>query len=258
MPSARAGKLAALAFFSGAAFAGAYTALGPAVSVEGGVPAQGKLVAGGVYSGDYGPLYLRVNGAYSPMPPPPTHARDWPPPSENDDRGYASCEALGAYFLGGPAGPGPGFYYKFARGVRDYYYHRVSHIIESREKDYVAFKHDFLAVAAYRLRAEGKGTTVLWGGAGLSHFRRRGLHYYWWSDFYNPENTYEKSTCLDTRLTALAAGAGVDLRTGFARHFGFNGSARAVFRVVDLSLQGHDGDKPDANITLAGGCFFGW
>lgn len=259
MPLARGFKLAVLAFFAGAAFAGAYTALGPTVGVEGGLPAPGRLVAGGVYSAGYGPLYLRINGSYMPMPAPPEHAPDWPPPSPpTDDRGYASCEALGAYAFGGIADLGPGLYYKFGRGERDYFYHKVSHVIESRSEDYVAFKHDALAVATFRRRVEGKGTAVVWGGPGLSHFRRHGFRYYMYSDFYNPENTYEVFTPLDTRLTAVTVGAGADLRSDFARHVGVYASIRAVFRLANIRLKGYDRDLPDANIALTGSFFFGW
>jgi len=259
MPATISFRLATLAFFAGAVLAGAYTALGPALNLDGGLPAPAKPVIGGAYFGAYGPLYARITGAYSPMPPPPEYSRDWPPPSPpTDDRGYASCEALGAYVPGGPAALGPGLYYSFKRGERDYHKFIYGPTIESWMENYVAFKHDALAVAAYRLRVGGKGTAVLWGGAGVSHFRRRGLYHYWWSDFYNPEYIYEETICLDTRLTALAAGAGGDLRSGFARHYGFNASLRAVFLVADLSRQGYDGDNPTANAALALGFFVGW
>jgi hypothetical protein len=259
MPKIPAIKLAAFGFLAGATLAVAYTALGPAVNVEGGLTAPGRSVAGGVYSADYGPLYLRLSGSYLPAPPLPPHARDWPPPSPpTDDRGYATGEALGAYALGGTAGLGPGLYYKFTRGQRYYHKHIYGPTIESWMEDYVAFKYDLYAVATYRRRAEGKGTAVLWAGPGLFHFRRHGLRTYYYSDFYNPENYLEIITPLETRLTAVAAGAGVDLRSDFATHVGVYASARATFRLANIRLEGWDRDEPNGNIAFTGSFFFGW
>ena len=127
-----------------------------------------------------------------------------------------------------------------------------------KTEDFVAFQHDLLAVAAYRLRAEAAGKAVVWAGAGVSRFQRSGLLYYWYSDFYNPEYTYEESTSLDTRLTALTAGTGGDFRSGFARHFGIYGCTRFLFPVADLSVSGYDAKKPEPNVGLAGGFFVGW
>jgi hypothetical protein len=177
MPATRLIKLVALAFMGAAALAGADTALGPAASFETGFPAPGKLAVGGSFFGDYGPVYVRISGAYSPLPAPPEIPPDWPPPSERDDRGYSSLEAFGAHFYGGSAAFGPAFYYRFGRGVRDYYYHAYGPTITNRTEDYVAFQHDFFGAAAYRLRLEGKGTAVLWGGVGVSRFLRSGLLY---------------------------------------------------------------------------------
>ena len=259
MPKILAIQLAALSFLAGATLAGAYTAFGPTVSFEGGSTTPARSVAGGVYSADYGPLYLRLSGSYLPMPPLPPYARDWPPPSPpTDDRGYATGEALGAYATGGVGGLGPGLYYKFTRGQRHYFYHKYTHIIESKTEDYVAFKYDLYAVATYRRRAEGKGTAVLWAGPGLFHFRRHGLRTYYYSDFYNPENYLEIITPLETRLTALAAGAGVDLRSDFATHVGVYASARATFRLANIRLEGWDRDEPNGNIAFTGSFFFGW
>jgi hypothetical protein len=252
-------RLAALALLAGAPLAGAYTALGPTVNVEGGLPDPGRSVAGGVYSADYGPLYLRISGSYFPMPLLPEYARDWPPPSPpTDDRGYATCEALGAYAFGGTAGLGPGLYCKFARGQRYYHKHIYGPTIESWMENYVAFKYDVLAVATYRRQVEGKGTAVLWAGPGLFHFRRHGLRTYYYSDFYNPENYLEIITPLDTRLTAVAAGAGAELRSDFARHVGVYASIRAVFRLANIRLEGWDRDEPQGNIAFTGSFFFGW
>ncbi len=249
---------AAIAFAVGASLAGAFTAFGPVVNLEVGFPAPGKLAVGGSFFGDYGPAYVRIYGAYSPMPAPPEIHRDWPPPSERDDRGYASCEAFGAYFSGGSAAFGPAFYYRFGRGVRDYYYHAYGPTITNLTEDYVSFQHDFFGAAAYRLRAEGKGTAVVWGGVGLSRFVRSGLLYSWYSDYYNPEKTYEIVTPLDTGSVGLAAAAGGDLRSGFARHFGLFGSARFVLPLADLHLRGYDAEQPDVNVALTGGVFVGW
>jgi hypothetical protein len=258
MRMARSVGLAALAFLAGVTFAAAETALGPALSYEGGFPAPGKVAFGGAFFGDYGPFYFRISGAYSPMPSREEGYADWPPASETDDRGYAAGEVLGVYSLGGATGLGPGFYYGFGRSVRDYYYYIYGPTLTLETEDFVAFQHDFLAVAACRLQAEGTGKAVVWAGAGVSRFLRSGLLYSWYSDFYNPEYTYEESTSLDTRLTALAIGVGGDIRSGFAKHFGIYASTRFLFPTVDLSLTGYDGDKPDPNVALAGGFFVAW
>ena len=251
-------EFAGLAFLAAAAPAAADTGFGPTVGVDSGLPAHGNAIAGLLYASDYGTLYLRVNGAYSPMPPPPPHAPDWPPPSEREDRGYASCELLGAHFPGGSAALGLGLYYKFGRGESDYSYSDSGPIIISRTEDFVAFKHDALAVAACRIWAAGKRTAVAWGGVGLSHFRRHGLRYYYASDYYEPEYTYEVFTPLDTRLTSLAAGVGIDVRVRFAGPFGAYGYARGVVPVADIYLQGYDRSEPGANVAFAAGGLVGW
>ncbi|UCH79396.1 MAG: hypothetical protein JSU81_05445 [Candidatus Coatesbacteria bacterium] len=252
-------RLAALAFLAGAAFAGADTALGPTVSLAGNFSVQGKAVAGGFYSGNYGPFYVRVCAAYSPMPASPTYSQDWPPSSPpTDDRGYASCELLGAHFADGSRALGLGGFYKFSRGRKDYDYYFYGPTIESLQENYVAFKHDIVAVGGCRVHAEGKGTAVVWGGLGVSHFRRHGLRRHWWSDFYNPENTYEVITPLDTQLTTLAAGVGVDVRARFAGPFGAYGSARGVAPLANIYLQGYDRAEPGASIAFTAGGLVGW
>lgn len=252
-------KIAALALLAGATLAGAYTAFGPTVGVDSGLPAPGSLVAGGFYSGDYGPFYVRISGAYLPFPPQPTHYQDWPPPSPpTDDRGYASSELIGAHFPGSFQPLGLGIYYKFGRGQRYYHKHIYGPTIESWMENYVAFKHDVQAVAAYRVWTDANKKAVVWGGLGLSHFRRHGLRTYYYSDFYNPENYLEIITPLDTRLTSLAAGVGIEFRVRFAGPFGFYGSARGVVPIADIYLQGYDRSRPGANVALTWGGLVGW
>jgi len=249
-------RLVAFMTIAGAALAGADTAVGPVLNLDAGLPAQGYAVAGAFYAGDYGLIYLRVSGAYSPMPASESDTER--PLAEREDRGYACGEVIGARFPEGPVALGLGGYYKFGRGVRDYYERKTFDGTESFIEDYVAFKHDAMVTGACRVWTEGKGTSVFWGGAGLSHFRRQGFRYYRYSDYYSPERNYEVTTILDVRLTSLLVGAGVDVRVRFAGPFGAYGAARGVAHIIDFHLEGEDRDQLGASVALTAGVLVGW